>query len=263
MPGLSTQRPQHSGGVRPVVVTGVAQHEQGGFRADGVRVAPCEHLEGMPVVAVPVEPDQIGLARDPRHHVADVAAPQKPGDLVGGVDERERPDPGELLPQRVRQQQGEVRERRHRAGDVAQDNELGLVRFVRTVVGPQRHAAGGERGPHGAAEVQPAGAPQLAASGQPGREPAGQRIDLLAQLDEITLGRPEKVDLVSQGLDRGRRHRVHPAFLGKPAPNLGGDHLLERTDPLGDRLPGDPLGEAPGCGPVEHRGQQVRDQGVR
>ena len=112
-----------------------------------------------------------------RHRVGQVGARrEQPGDLVAGVDERERPDPGELLAQRRGQHQREVREAGDRAADVAEHHQLGLVRPARAVVGRQRHAAGGQRGAHGPPDVQPALPAEPAAGRQPGRQPPGQRV---------------------------------------------------------------------------------------
>ena len=56
-----------------------------------------EHLEGVAVVGVAVDPDHVGLGVDPVHGLGDVLdALEEAGDLVDAVDEHERPHLREL-----------------------------------------------------------------------------------------------------------------------------------------------------------------------
>ena len=56
------------------------------------------------------------------------ARDEEVGDLVAPVDEAEHPDPGELLAQRLDQHHREVAEPGDRAGDVAEQHQLGAAR---------------------------------------------------------------------------------------------------------------------------------------
>ena len=80
-----------------VVVAGVAEDQHRGLGADVLAVALPEHLEGVPVVGVAVDPDHVGLGVDPVDGLDDVlGALEEAGDLVDAVDEHEAPHLGEL-----------------------------------------------------------------------------------------------------------------------------------------------------------------------
>jgi hypothetical protein len=153
-----------------------------------------------------------------------------------------------------------VREAGDRAGHVAEDDELRLVRLVRLVVRHERHAPGAEGRPDGPAEVELAVAAELAAGRQPGRQSAGEREDLAAQLGHVVAAGPQEVDLLGERLDHGPADLLDAAVLGQAAAHLGLDHLLELPDPLLDRLPGDPLGEPAALLALEQALEQRGDE---
>ena len=67
------------------------------FGVDLLAPALPEHLEGVAVVGVAVDPDHVGLGVDPVDGLGDVLdALEEAGDLVDAVDEHEGPHLGEL-----------------------------------------------------------------------------------------------------------------------------------------------------------------------
>ena len=70
------------------------------FGRDLLAPALPEHLEGVAVVGVAVDPHHVGLGVDPVHGLADVVDPfEEAGHLVDAVDEHEGPHLGELAEQ--------------------------------------------------------------------------------------------------------------------------------------------------------------------
>ncbi len=139
----------------------------------------------------------------------------------------------------------------------------GLWGLCGLVFGLHRHAAGRQRRAHGAAEVELAGPAEPALGRQPGREPAGQRLHLAAQLDEVVARRPQEVDLVGKRLHGRARHRLQPLGLGEAAAHLALDGLLERLDAVGDGLAGDLLGHPAALLISQHGREQRGDERLR
>ena len=129
------------------------------------------------------------------------------GHLVHLVDEREGAHLLELLAQREDEQQRELREVGHRPAHVAEHDQLGAVRALGPVVGGQRDAAGRDRGADGTPEVERAAALGVALLGQPGGQPARQRVDLAAHLLEVGLAGRGEVEAVDARAGPPRRPR--------------------------------------------------------
>src|SRR3546814_3859099 len=78
---------------------------------------------------LPVDPHDVGLGVHPVHGLGDVVDPlEHVGDLVDAIDEDEGPDLRELPGDRVDEVQRETGEGSHGAGDVGDDEDLGLGR---------------------------------------------------------------------------------------------------------------------------------------
>ena len=156
------------------------------FGPTSLPVALPEHLEGVAVVGVAVDPHHVGLGVHPVHGLGDVLdALEVLGDLVDAVDEHERADLGELALDGVDEHQREAGERGDRPGDVGHHHQLGLGRPRVLELRLGGHAAVGERVAHRVAEVERALAAVAALAGQPGRELAGERVQRLAQRQHL------------------------------------------------------------------------------
>src|ERR671910_225976 len=214
------------------VVAGVAQQQHGGLGADLPAPALPELLEGMAVVAVAVDPDDVGLGVDPVDRLPDVLdALEHAGHLVDAVDEHERPHLGELVADGVDEVQREAGEGRHRPRDVGDDEDLGLGRPGVAELRIDRHAAGRQRVPHGRAEVERALAAVAPLAGQAYRQLAGERVDRLAQRGHLLAASVHEVDVLGQGLAERAGHGLDAA-VGHQAPSdLGLDLLAEVVDP--------------------------------
>ena len=196
----------------------------------------------MAVVGVPVAGVHAGLPGDALHRDGEVGVgPEQLGDLVGGVDEREDADPGELLPQRVYQQQREVAEAGDRTGHVAQHHQLraGRMRLLQHHV--DRHAAGGHRLAQRLAQVDLARPGPAPAGRQPGRQCAGQRLHHPAHLAQLLAGRAQELDVLGQLRDAVHLHVVTAQLLGGAPLRLSLDHLAQLRDALGRKRLGDLL----------------------
>ena len=157
-----------------VVVPGVAEDDHRGLGADLAAVRVPEHLEGVAVVGVAVDPDHVGLGVDPVHGLADVLdALEEAGDLVDAVDEHERAHLRELAGDGVDEVQGEAGEAGHRTGDVGDDEDLRLGRARVAELRLGGHTAVAERVAHRAAEVERALAAVAALAGQAHGQLAG------------------------------------------------------------------------------------------
>ena len=214
-----------------VVVAGVAQDEHGRLGPDLLAPLLPEHLEGVAVVGVAVDPDHVGLGVDPVHGLADVLdALEEAGHLVDAVDEDERADLRELALDGVDELQGEAGERRHRPGDVGDHEDLGLVRARVLELGLGGHTPVGQRAAHGGAEVEGALATVAALAGQAHGQLAGQRVDGLAQADHLLPGGVHEVDVLGQRLAQRLGHGLDAAVGHQATADLRLDLLLELID---------------------------------
>ena len=219
------------GGV--VVVPGVAQHDHGGLRPDVLAVALPEHLEGVAVVRVAVDPDDVGLAVDPVDRLDDVVgALEEPGHLVQTVDEDEAAHLRELTRDRVDEVQRESGERRHRPGDVGDHEDLGLRGTWVLELRLGGHSAVAERVPHRVAEVERTLATVATLARQAHRQSSGQRLERLAQLHHLVPAGVHEVDVLGQRLAQRLGHRLDTTVRDQTTTDLGLDLLLEVLDPV-------------------------------
>ena len=213
-----------------VVVARVAGDDHGRARVE-VRVPvhvpePPEHVA---VVAVPVAGDHLRPVEEvPRREL--VTAPiHQLGDLVDPVDEREQPDPRELGAHRVQQRHGEPRELGHRTGDVAEQVQVRLRRTRVPERRVERHAAGGQRAPERAADVQPSAATVAASPGDPRGELLRQRPDRLPHPSEVGGGGAKEVDV----FDRELAEALHRVAILPALDELSSDRLCDQlAEPL-------------------------------
>ena len=113
-----------------VVRSGVAEQDDARLRADLLAPALPEDAEGVPVVGVAVDPDDVGLLVDAVDGLADgLRAVEDRRHLVDAVDEDETPHLRELRSDRVHEVQREAGEGGHRPGDVGDDEISGLAGF--------------------------------------------------------------------------------------------------------------------------------------
>ena len=216
-----------------VVVARIAQQQHGGLRADVLAVALPEHLERVAVVAVPVDPHHVGLGVDPVDGVGDVfLAAEVVGDLVDAVDEHERAHLRELALDGVHEHQREPGERRHRAGDVGDDHQLGLGRTRVLELRLGRHAAVAEAVAHRVAEVERALATVATLAGQAGGELAGERLQRLLQVLHLVARGVHELDVFGQRLAQRLGHGLGTAVGDEAATDLGLDLLLELLDAI-------------------------------
>ncbi len=216
-----------------IVVAGVAQDDHGALGADlPARTLP-ERLEGVPVVAVPIHPDHVGLGVDPVDGLHDVVgALEQVGHLVDAVDEHKRTDAAELARQGIDQVQGEAGEGRHRPGDVGDHEDLRLVGARRAELRVGGYAAGAERVADRRAEVQGASPAATPLAGQAHGQLAGQRVDRLAQQLQLVAAGMHEVDVLGQWLAQRARHRLD-APVGHQSPaDLRLDLALQRVDAM-------------------------------
>jgi hypothetical protein len=162
------------------------------------------------------------------------------GDLVGGVDEGEHPDPGELLAQRVHQQQGEVAESGHRSRHIAQHNEF-RARWARLA----QHDV--DRTPPVDIDLRsvlrrsicrPGAGGAWRPAGWPGCAPAAHGLAHLAQL---VAGGAQELDVLGQLRDAVHLNVVATQLLGGAPLGLRFDHLAQLRDALGGNRFGDLL----------------------
>src|SRR4051794_25287952 len=231
VPGLAHDRVECRQRLSAVVVACVAQDQQRALRRDRVGPALREHVEGVAVVTVSVEPHDVGLLRHSRERIDDVtAALEERRDLVAGVDEREHPDLRELLPKGEGQQHREVREGRHTSTDVAEDDKLRFVRLARLEDGRERNAAARQRRPDRTTDIEPAAATVPSLGGQPGGEPPGERVNTAAQLGDLVARGTQEVDLLDQWLHGGLGDLLHATVFRESTAYLGLDGLFELPD---------------------------------
>ena len=225
-----------------VVVAPVAEDQQGTARRQHVRLLLQERHERVAVVGVAVAGVHARFAGDALHGDGQVGVgAEQLGDLVGGVDEGEDANPGELLAQRVHQQQREVAETRHRTGHVAQHHQLGTGRMRLLQHHVDRHAAGGHRLAQRLAQVDLAGPRPPPPRGQPGRQRARQRCHHPAHLAQLLAGGAQELDVLGELRDAVHLHVVAAQLLGGAPLGLGLDHLAQLRDALGGKGFGDLL----------------------
>ena len=155
-----------------------------------------------------------------------------------------------------------------RAAHVAEHDQLGAVRALRLVMGDQRDAAGRHGGADGTPEVERSALAGVPLLGEPGRQPACERVDLAAHLLEVGLARGGEVEPVDAGLHRDVGDVVGALLLGDPAARVALDLPGERADPPvrdpGGLLLGAPLGQQRGDDPVDEvRRGDALERGVR
>ena len=173
------------------------------------------------------------------HHLDHVGArPEAVAHLDDVVDEGERPHPAEGLPQREHQHQGELREVGHRAADVAEHDQVGAVRALRTVVGGQRHPARRDRRAHGAAYVEGSAPAGVLLLRQPRCEPAGQGVDLPPHLLEVAAAGGGEVEPVDGRPDGDVGDVLGTLLLGDAPPGVALDQPREVADPAPGRALG-------------------------
>jgi hypothetical protein len=130
---------------------------------------------------------------------------------------------------------------RHRPGDVADHEQLRLVRTPGTERRIEGHPAGGQRPTHRPPYVEPPLLAVPALHRDPRRELAGQRRDLGPQLRLVLRGQVEEI----QVLDRRPRHAigdlVDPPLRSGPPPDLRLDLLMEGAQPRLELVPVEPL----------------------
>ena len=238
MAGPAGEVGQHRQREVAVVRAPVPEHQQRRPRADRVGVLLGEAGERPAVVGASPQRGLRDARRQRLHHLDHVGArTERVAHLDHVVDEGEGAHAAEGLAQGVHQHQGELREVGHRAAHVAEHDEVGAVRATRTVVGGQRHPARGDRRAHRAAYVEGAAPLRVLLLGQPGGEPARQRVDLAAHLLEVAAPRGGEVEAVD-----GRPHGHVDDVLG---PLLLGDAsagvALDQPGEVADAATGRPL----------------------
>ena len=92
-------------------------------------------------------------------------------------------------------------------------------------LGLGRHAAVAERVPHRVAEVERALATVAALAGQPHRQPAGERLQRLAQRDHLLAAGVHEVDVLGQRLAQRLGHGLDATVGHQPSTDLGLDLL--------------------------------------
>lgn len=165
-------------------------------------------------------------------------------------------NPGELLAQRVYQQQREVAEARDRARHVAQHDEFRARRagFVQHQV--DRHAAGGHRLAQRLAQIDRSRAGAAPPGGQPGRQGAGQRGHHPAHLAQLLTRGTQKLDVLGKLWNSVHLDVLAAELLGCAPLGLGVDHSAQLRDLLcGKRFGNLFLG---GCGLIAVGSKQAR-----
>ena len=80
-----------------VIVAGITQKDDGGFRGDLLTPPVPERFERVAVVRVAIHPDDISLGIDPMDGLGDVLDPfEILGDFIHPIDEDKAPHLGEL-----------------------------------------------------------------------------------------------------------------------------------------------------------------------
>ena len=157
------------------------------------------------------------------------------------VDEHERAHLGELMLDGVDEHQREAGERRDRAGDVGDDDQLRLRRPRVLELRLGRHTAVRQRVANGVAEVERtlASVPPLAR--QAGCELAGQRVQRLAQQLHLVATRVHELDVLGQRLAQRLRHRLGTAVGDEAAADLRLDLAFELVDAILELLALEPF----------------------
>ena len=231
MPGPVPEGAQHPGLRRVVVVAGVAEEDQRRLLGHLVEVTVVEHLEGVAVVGVAVDPHHVGFGVDAVDRLGDVVgALEEPGDLVDPVDEHPGADLRELAGHRVDELQREAGEARHRAGDVGDDHDLGFRRVRMTELRLRGDAAVGQGRPDGLAEVEVATVAASAPLRQPRGQGPGQRVDGPLEREHLLAGGVHEVDVFGERLAQGAGHRLDAPVGDETAADLGFDELAQHPE---------------------------------
>src|SRR5215208_2758317 len=216
-------------GVRLAAVRArVAEHDHRGARAEVVDDLLQELEPHAPVIGIARDVGDAALAADSVRDGAEVAlALEDLRDLGDPLDEDEAPQLPERVVERVQDGEEEHACGGNRRGDVAENVDLRPARVLGPILQPQRHAAGVEGRPHGAAHVHDGPAAPAALLVPHGRQAPLELGDGAMDGGQI-LGRAGGEGAVELG-QRARRGKLLGA-LDQRALELAAEVALEAID---------------------------------
>ena len=167
---------------------------------DVVEVLIAELLEHGAVVAVPVEPDDAAALEHALHRDVEVGRREDLGHVGDPADEREAPDPGQDVVDRVHERERELGELGDRARDVAQHDDVRPVRMSSPERRVDRDAAGLEGTPERPSRIEAARRARPATATDASGELSGQRLQRAPELGQ--LGARQRQDRPVERADR-------------------------------------------------------------
>ena len=216
-----------------IVVARVAEQQDGGLRVHVFAVALPEHFEGVAVVAVAVDPHDIGFCI----HLVDCflnvfSRFEVLCHLVDAVDEDERSHFAELALNRVHEHQREASKCCDAARDVGNHHQLRLcwARILELRFG--RHSAVTERVTHRIAEVKRPATAMATLACEPRRQFAGEWEECFLQPLHLLAAGVHEFHVFGQRFAQSLGHRFCPAISNETATNLCLDFFLELLDSL-------------------------------
>ena len=216
-----------------VVVSRIAEKEHGRLRADIFAVLLPENLESVAVIAVTVDPHDVGFGVHAMDRLGDVFGGLEVfGDLVEAVDEDERPHLRELTLDCVHQHEGEASESGDASRNVGNDHQLGLGGTRILELRLSRHTAVRERVTHRIAEIERTLATVTTLAGQTSGQLSRQWVQGLLQVLHLVATGVHELDVFGQRLAQGLRHCFGAAVGHESTANFGFDFLLELFDAM-------------------------------